>query len=210
MKSALVIGSARCLWDDVKAARELFRFDAVCCVKRVGIHWPEPFQVWATLHPEYMDEYEARRAALGHPGGYEIVAPLPGEVGMHGKKGRIARRISYRFDGMNASAGSGIYGAKVMLESGFDRVVLAGVPMNDDPHFLDHEKWGTGKWTGVGSFLFGFEKAAKHLMGRVKSMSGHTRDVLGAPTPEWIHCHGPGAEANGRTGADAPPQPTVG
>lgn len=185
MKLALVVGSAACWMNDVNAARDLCTFDAVYCVKRAGIHWPEPFQVWATLHPEMMDDFEKRRAAEGLPGGYEIVAPPPNEVGMHGKKGNIARRVSYRWPGMSSSAGSGIYGAKIALEDGFN-VVLAGSPMNDDPHFLKHETHGTGKWSAVGSFLPGFENALPHLMGRVKSMSGLTREKLGAPTPEWL------------------------
>lgn len=185
MKLALVIGSADCLWDDVKAAREICKFDAVCCVKRVGIYWPEPFDVWATLHPEFMDGYEAKRKAEGHPGGYEIVAPLSNEVGMHGSKGNIARRVTYRWPEMNASAGSGIYGAKVMLDAGY-RVVLAGVPMTDAPHGVPHEKWKQQKWTGVEEFLPGFKHALKHLHGRCKSMSGLTREKLGDPTPEWL------------------------
>lgn len=184
-KLALVVGSASCIWDDVKEARKLCKFDAVCCVKRVGIYWPEKFDVWATLHPEFMDDYEAKRKAEGHPGGYEIVAPFPHEVGDHGKKGNIARRVTYQWDGMTASPGSGIYGAKIMLDLGY-RVVLAGCPMNDDAHFVKHETWKDGKWEGVTGFLKGFEQALPHLMGRCKSMSGLTRDKLGAPRPEWL------------------------
>jgi hypothetical protein len=58
------------------------------------------------------------------------VAPLPGELGMHGAKGNISRRVSYRYQGMDSSASSGGYAAKVALDDGFDRVVLAGVPMD--------------------------------------------------------------------------------
>lgn len=185
MKLALVIGSAACWMDDVNAARALTKFDAVCCVKRAGIHWPEPFQVWATLHPEFNDDFERRRKAEGHPGGYETVAPPDSELGTAGKKRRIDRRVSYRYSGMNASGGSGLYGAKVMLDSGFN-VVLAGIPMNDDPHFLKHETWGGGNWNGVSAFLVGFEAMTPHIKGRCKSMSGKTKEILGGPSPEWL------------------------
>ncbi len=86
---------------------------------------------------------------------------------------------------MNASGGSGIFGAKVMMDDGY-RVILAGIPMNDDPHFLHHETWKDGNWKGVGSFLPGFEKATPHMLGKAKSMSGFTKQKLGAPTPEWL------------------------
>lgn len=186
VRFALVVGSAACVWDDVNDARALCKFDAICCVKRAGIEWPETFDVWAGLHPEHMKDYEARRRAKGLPGGYEIVCPPDAELGDPGKgiKG-IHRRVGYRWPGMNASAGSGIYGAKVMTDAGY-RAVLAGIPMNDDPHFLNHEKWGRGPWGAVTSFLEGLRFAVPHMRGRVKSMSGLTKEILGAPTPEWL------------------------
>ena len=157
VKLALVVGSAACMWDDVKEARKLATFDAVCCVKRAGIVWPEPFLIWAGLHPEFMADFEAKRAAAGFPGGYEVAAPPDYELGDVGKnKPGIKHRISYRWPGMNASAGSGIYGAKVMMELGY-RVVLAGVPMDLQPHGVPHEKWGSGKWLGRDGFMTGLE-----------------------------------------------------
>src|SRR5690349_9471143 len=104
-------------------------YDAIYCVKQIGIHYPGAFDVWVTLHPEAMDQYEMSRYKLGLPAGYQIVAPPARELGMHGEKGNIARRVSYLWhnsDG-SSSASSGIYGAKVALDDGFERVVLAGI-----------------------------------------------------------------------------------
>jgi hypothetical protein len=185
VKLALVVGSAACIWDDVRNAREMATFDAVCCIKRVGIEWPEPFQVWATLHPEFMEDYEAKRAAKGYPGGHEIVCPPQFELGKHFKGPEIPRRVPYNWKGMNASASSGIYGAKIMIDSGY-RVVLAGVPMNNEKHFVFHEKWKDGPWAGLDGFTRGLELATPHLLGKCKSMSGKTKEILGAPTPEWL------------------------
>lgn len=187
MKLALVVGSAACIWDDVRAARAMAQFDAVCCVKRAGIEWPEAFDVWAGLHPEYMKNFIARRRAKGYPDGYEIVCPPEKELGDIGRdiNGIEPRRVSYLWPGMNASAGSGIYGAKAMLDAGY-RVVLAGVPMNTEPHFLPHERWGKGKWSGLNSFMPGLQQAIPHMKGRVRSMSGKTKELLGAPDAEWL------------------------
>src|SRR5258707_14957521 len=112
MANALIVGCAANMAEDVKAAQELIKFDRVYCVKLAGVHWPDGNFVWCTLHPEFMDDYEKQRAALNLPNGYEIVAPLSGEVGMHGAKGRIDRRVTYRYPGMNSSASSGLYAAK--------------------------------------------------------------------------------------------------
>lgn len=183
MKAALVIGCSMGVWDDVEAAFRLSRFDRVYCVKLAGVYWPEEFDVWVTLHPEYMDDYEARRHAKGYPGGYEIVAPLEGEVEYRNrKKGRVTRRVSYRWKGMNSSASSGIYGAKVARDDGCDRVVLAGIPMSDEPHFAR----GRSSWEQRDSFLPGLEVALPHMRGWCRSVSGLTSEKLGVPTPEWL------------------------
>ncbi len=187
MKLALVVASAACMWDDVKAALDICgKFDSVYCVKRAGIHWPEPFKVWVTLHPEYMDKFEAERRAKRLPGGYEIVAPLPGELGEHAKKGRIARRVSYRWPGMAASASSGPYGAKIAMDDGHTHVVLAGCPFDNTRHIDKHHRYGDGGWTMRDSFKAGLMKAIPHMQGRVKSMSGLTKELLGVPTKEWL------------------------
>lgn len=191
-KVALVVGCAAGVWKDVERAQSLYNFDAVYCVKQIGIYWPHKFDVWATLHPEVMDKYEADRKAKGFPDGYEIVAPLPHELGAHGAKGRIARRVSYRFKGMNASASSGIYAAKIAIEDGY-RVVLAGVPMEKNAgHFLPgtltivRKEVRGAVWLEFDTFLEGFRNAKPFLRGKVTSMSGMTREVFGEPTPEWL------------------------
>lgn len=196
MKSALVIGCAACVWDDIKAAKVLARYDAIYCVKQMGIYYPEAFNVWVTLHPEAMDEYEIQRHKFGFPNGYQIVAPPPKELGMHGAKGNIARRVSYLLsEDSNSSAGSGLYGAKVAVEDGYDRVVLAGIPMTaEGGHFLPNSLNVSGQirgkvWTGQNSFIIGMNAALPQLQGKVKSMSGYTMKVLGAPTQEWLNGH---------------------
>jgi hypothetical protein len=183
VKCALVVGCSANVWEEVLAAQSMVFFDAVYCVKMAGVHWPGAFKVWATLHPEWMDDYEAQRRGLGLPNGYEIVAPLPGEVGVHSNKGNIARRVSYRWNGMNASASSGIYAAKVALDDGYERVVLAGVPMQGDAgHFTRGRPW-----LQVDSFLPGLELATPHLKDKVRSMSGRTMEILGLPDRDWLN-----------------------
>lgn len=194
MKSALVIGCAACVWDDIKSAKALGSYDKTYCVKAIGIHYPDTFDFWVTLHPEAMDGYELQRYRLGLPNGYQIVAPPSHELGMHGRKGNIGRRVSYLWpnaDG-SASASSGIYGVKVALEDGCDRIVLAGIPFTPEGgHFMPESKTVQGQvrgvvWSGHSSFVSVFNETVPRLKGKVKSMSGHTMEVLGAPSRGWL------------------------
>lgn len=195
MKSALVIGCAANVWEDVQAAKALASYNAVYCVKQIGIHYPEAFNVWVSLHPEAMNDYEAQRHAKGLPNGYQIVAPPKNELGTVGNEAgaNIKRRVSYLWsDQSNASASSGIYGAKVAIADGFDRIVLAGIPMTPEGgHFAPETRTVAGVvrgkvWSGHSSFVCGFNEAIPHLMGKVKSMSGYTKQVLGVPTQDWF------------------------
>jgi hypothetical protein len=181
LTTALVIGCAAAVWEEVKLARRMHSFDRTYCVKMMGVYYPKKFDTWVSLHPEFMDDYAKKRSELGLPNGYEIVCPLDTEVGTHGRKGHPTRQVSYRWPGMNASASSGIYGAKVALDDGCDRVVLAGIPMNNDPHFARK-----GPWQQTGAFLSSFAIALPYMLGKVRSMSGLTMEKLGAPTPEWL------------------------
>ncbi len=172
-------------------------FDAVYCVKQSGIYYPEKFDVWVTLHPEKMDEYERDRAAKGLPDGYEIVCHLQGECGDHRDKGRISRRTSFVYQskgkGSPATAGSGMFGAKVAVEDGFN-AVLAGIPMDKNTgHFLPGTRTinqleikSATHWNERDAFMLGYEQYVPHLLGKVKSMSGTTRKDFGEPTPGWL------------------------
>ncbi len=181
MKSCLVVGCATSVWADVAKARELGPWDSVYCIKLAGVHWPAKFDVWAGLHPEFMEYYKKERAVLGFPDGYEVVCPPPEEVGRHAHH-PADRRVSYRWPGMVSSASSGIYGAKVALDDGHDRVALAGVPMvKEDAHFTRG-----GPWAQIGAFIPGLEKSVPFMKGKVKSFSGLTRELLGEPTRDWL------------------------
>ncbi len=186
MKTALVVGCAECVWRDVEAAEDLCTFDAVYCVKLAGVYWPRKFDVWATLHPEWMADYVAKRKARNLPNGFQTVAPAFPDISEVHKDHPVDRRVSYRFPGMSGSASSGIYGAKVALDDGFERVVLAGIPMTQTLAMREHPKFGRQPWVELGSFTAGFKEATPRLLGCVTSMSGLTRDILGAPSPEWL------------------------
>lgn len=193
MRAAIVIGGANCVSLDFSSALELFTPDRVYAVNDIGAH-VEKIDVWCTLHPECLDFWEEQRRKRGLDNNYEIVAPLISEVGIHIDKGRINRRVSYIWPGLNidSSPSSGIYAAKVALEDGFDRVVLAGVPLTvEHGHFLPSSRNSKGEmrgkvWKDCGAFVSGFNKSLPYLNGRVRSMSGYTKEILGKPDAEWL------------------------
>jgi len=195
MTLALVVGCSDHVWDEVEAAQRLADYHAFYVCKMAGIHWDEGHFVWVTLHPEYMAHYQEKRRALELPDCYEIVAPLINEVGAHWQH-HADRRVSYRFPGMSASGSSGLFAAKIALDDGHDRVVLAGVPMlREAKHFARAEVW-----LQRDNFIDGWQQAMPHIRGKVRSLSGWTKEKLGMPTPEWL---AEAREATTATGRDA-------
>ena len=181
MSFALVIGSGENVWQEVQHARDLVgEFDAVYCVNQSGIDYPGAFDFWVTLHPEFIDKFSAERRSLGLSNGYAIVAPLEDEIKQHAKKGNVSRRVSYKWERCPWSASSGIYAAKVAMEDGH-HVVLAGTPMMPIPHYRTKQPW-----RDCFTYMQGLRESLQYLQGRVKSMSGLTRELLGDPTEEWI------------------------
>jgi hypothetical protein len=41
-------------------------------------------------------------------------------------------------------------------------------------------------WLQCDSFTIGFMKSVPHFAGRVRSMSGWSKELLGAPSVEWL------------------------
>lgn len=81
-----------------------------------------------------------------------------------------------------SSGSSGLFAVRCAIERlGADRVILCGVPMDTQPHF-----YGGDPWLAADGFWPAWIVAMPYIKNRVRSMSGRTRDLLGAPTAEWL------------------------
>lgn len=174
MRSCLVLGSANCLWDDVNAALDLGKFDAVIAAKQAGIVWPGELYAWISLHPDWMPGYIKERAEKGYPPAREVVANKL----MRG----IDREFDYLWPGCNRSTASGGTAVKYALEEGFERVVMCGIPMSREHGRID----GRETWDSATTYQIPFRVAMQHMGDKVRSMSGWTREQLGPPTVEWL------------------------
>lgn len=167
-RRALVLGGARTVWDDADRALDMAEFDAVLAVNDIGAHWSGKIHHWCTLHCEKLPAWEADRRARGHPGGYVRWG--------HKADQRVDRHTS------DWRGSSGLFAAKVALELGYERIVLAGVPMAaGEAHFFDG-----GAWTPAGRYLSAWNQHRADLAGRVRSMGGWSAELLGVPDDGWL------------------------
>ena len=75
---------------------------------------------------------------------------------------------------------SGLFACFVGLLLGYTRIVLAGIPCDNTPHYFDPLPYG-GKLDRESPAALWLWARDHVFHGRVTSLSGRTRDWLGAP-----------------------------
>lgn len=171
---AIVLGGGDSVWDDLQDLPVDPLAHTILAVNDAGIYWPHRLDHWVTMHAEELEHRKARRADRGHPDGY-VTWTKPYAKGWEHME-RLADRVMPGW--MRGS--SGMLAVGVALEVA-DHVVLCGVPMDDRPHF--NRTYG---WTACDHFRGAWVENEHKMRGRVRSMSGWTRDLLGGCDAEWL------------------------
>lgn len=168
---ALILGGANTLEADRQAALELFEPDLIIACNHAGRDEAGRVDHWASMHAELLPLWVKARAEAGRPPAGQIwharhrPCILPG-----------ARPIE------SWGGSSGLLCVAVAYELGCAQVVLAGVPMvKTNAHYDDKRPWNEAR-----QYWPVWERRAPKMMGRVRSMSGWTADLLGFPTKDWI------------------------
>jgi len=168
-----VLGGAPSVWDDLAEVKRLVKAEGqglgVVACNIAGIEYRGHLHGWATLHPERLHIWSDHRK-----GNQDFRA----FVGARHSRSPDAEVIEQRWHGS-----SGLYAAQVALGA-FQAggVILCGVPMSPEQGHISYPTY----WTGGTSYRRGFIAALPEVGGRLRSMGGWTRELFGAPTPEWI------------------------
>lgn len=183
LRTAIICGGARTIWRDLANAGELFRPTAIFCVNDIGVDYPERIDYWCTLHPEKLRAWQDARSLAGRNTDYIAYAHEPNpELGSPDGRPRIDKWLDYRYPAMTGSGSSGLFAVKVAQAEGFDRIVLCGIPMQTvGKHYFDQKLWAD-----CDGFKSAWVSSLEHFKDNVRSMSGWTRDLLGAPTLSWL------------------------
>jgi len=176
-KVALIVGCAPC-WED-----DLNRFKTICSefdVFAIGLDCPykEEIKYFVTYHIEDIEAYKRKRT-----GDYKIISHTNDFI----KYSRERRKkpewantnVDIVYPHQAPSGSSSLLGTKAALfKLGYNKVVLIGCPM--DTGSIEN------KAKSYSVFRKGWLYFKSDLVGKVKSMSGWTRELLGEPTKEWI------------------------
>ena len=180
----LILGGAECVWDDIDAleammgvpwpgpvfvANDMGCSAAVCPPAHKGRRWTGRVDGWCTLHAEKMTGWKAQRKAAGLPDGYVTWSSVKRDV------------IDRNFQGATGGS-SGLYDTwAALMGAHYPRAVLCGVAMDGQKNTFSGREWNSYK-----RYRKGWEREMAVLKPRVRSMSGWTREMFGAPTVEWL------------------------
>lgn len=178
------MGSAACAWDDFAAAEALLaqagrRWDMIVAANSIGVECPQ-LDIWVTLHPELLAEWQAARDAKPEysPVG-RVIAHRQFATGE--RPARLDEVHEYRWPDQTRTGSSGLFAVKVTMDTGVKRIILCGVPMTPSIHRDDGKPW-----VHYNSFTSAWTDMLWRISPTTRSMSGWTRQILGHPEFEWL------------------------
>lgn len=180
---ALCLGSAQGVFEDARQALELFRPDVVIACNDIGAAWPEPLDHWASLHPQHFRAWRAERLRRGHP--------VPPDLRYWTCETKdCPRGVTELPDARRGS--SGLLTVRVAKRIGARRIVLAGIPLTASRHIdgLSTRRIKRAPWGEAEKYRPAWLEERTTTLRGVRSMSGWTRDLLGAPDRQWLRCRG--------------------
>ena len=178
MKRCVVLGTAPCMWDDL--ARAPADLDLVA-VNRAGWLYLEPITLWVSIHGADLVRHIEQRRDLGADMNFDAY----GNFAEADDSGDVIR-----WNRPNGGGSSSLFATRIALELGYERVVLAGVPLEGNTIIADHDGNETVEEfsaAGFGVYRGGWERVHDEICNHVRSMSGWTRDTFGEPTAEWLN-----------------------
>lgn len=186
VKKAIVIGCGSSVGPDLAIA-SLARYvdnETVTIVVNEAFELVRHFDVWCTLHPERLPGWiERARLRTDLRQVLYFVPDLDADDMVTIMKGR-----GYEPDWIphwwkwheENSGSSGLFAVGVAFSLGCEKVLLAGVPMDKQRHWN-----GTEPWADRDRFAAAWSAVKLRLEGKVRSLSGWTRELLGGPDEQW-------------------------
>lgn len=164
----LILGGGRSVWTDYEQVKPWK--GEIMAVNDIGAHFHERVRHWVTLHPEYMPGWKSYRE--GHLYGQGVPATT------HSNKAKPG--IDCTWQVQNVGGTSGLFAVFLGLMMGYNEIVLAGLTMSNDGHYFD-APWYRSDFEDGAIRQVWREARTNIFAGRVKSLSGNTREWLGAP-----------------------------
>ena len=180
----VIMGSARCLWDDLSMVKGTPDYMAI---NYTGLFSRKKIKHWATKHYELLpyflglyEEYHCptykaeEKTDTNLDFFWKVFKP---KIYTHAPKNA---QCNWEFEN-DAEGSSSMFAVLVGLALGYDPIWLAGSPLDSSGCFLDPPEYCNTAEGNYEIYRKHWIEALDIFNGRVKSYSGFTRELLGAP-----------------------------
>jgi len=179
-KILVIAGSGRCIWDDLSQLKPITA--DIMCVNDMIMHYPgEVHHICSLDEKMLMKWWDARRPP------YKV--QFPSQPRMHTRRDLVSLPKHIETWPFQGGGTSGLFACFVGLGLGYDEIILCGIPIDNTGHYWEDPVGKTnyqreiacpnGRIRGDGRHYW--TKAKEKFDGKVKSMSGFTKKLLGAP-----------------------------
>lgn len=171
----LIMGTGRCLWEDIErfvGVRDIAEDWAdVMTVNDAVMYVPYPVShAYSHDDPQLVHWVAGRRRRYQAMYDLDIIAHSVTEV-------ETENVVEWPFPNTGTS---GLGAAYVACALGYSDIVLLGLPLDDSGHFYD-PPWIRSNFSREENERRWIRARDEIFQGRVKSVSGRTRDILGKP-----------------------------
>lgn len=172
----LIVGGGRCVYDDLQRTGYPNNPDAfhVMCINDIYMHFPGPVDHFYSNDARFMPNWLAARREL-------LEREFSGKRKLHTHSMIGGARYRWPWPGHGTSALSATYTG---LALGYEKIILCGVPLDDSGHYFDppwrKTNFGVEVADQDGEPRY-WKKRMDIFRGRVFSMSGRTKALLGSP-----------------------------
>jgi len=166
----IIIGGARCVWDDWQRLADSGFSGSVMAVNDVGCFFDKPLNHWVSMHSNFLCHWVSLRkghSMMGHECLTHTREPFP------------SIRVAWDINPYGWT--SGMFAVQVAIALGYERIVLCGLPQDGTGRFFDPPWMPGGEHNDANS-----KKAFRNIVEQtpemkrcVRSMSGWTKELFG-------------------------------
>ena len=183
MTTAIVLGSAPCMWDDLEGARAFAPDADLVVVNEAGISCLDRITHWCSLHGGKLKNWVATRLDRGGNADFTAHGLFHPYMPSEARFLPTFRLLSWERPSPEGS--SGLFAA-IVASVFYDNVILAGVPLDGKTVIDVNGEQIPAPNSGVGYHVYQVSWPRAVDRGdldpaRLSSMSGWTRELFGAP-----------------------------
>ena len=185
-KTVLITGDGGCLPQDVKEFESWDITHDLFCVNRSMLFFQRQVNHWAAvdyeegmwfgkhIHKDLEPDHKILRHTIGvFPRAFDVYWQQDVEF-----QNEIQKRVWI--------GNSGLFAIFVALKIGYEKIVIAGMPLDNNPHWYDPDSDVGPQWHGLAfANWIDFKRMRPNDADKVRSMNGYTEFILGQATKKW-------------------------